>query len=284
MRTPISSKQRSWPIGWRVCVAALTAFFIFAPHLLVASMAQSEDTKGKKPAPMPPSEIEGVTSLLRPKIIYREKAKYTREGHDNLRHGTVELNVIFRTDGSISDFKVINGLPDGLTEKAIEAAKKIRFEPAIKNGQPVSVRGTIEFPFHLYDLGEKEISKILRNDFPMLSKETAQVMATAINKRGDRDTKKAWLYAQQCLENGASKLPRSEQEELTSLTLEAVRELDESNQKSFQKLMEKSRTEQLPDDLEIRILEIRLRGISKLPDEKRRRAEAVYSKAMTLGI
>ena len=80
-----------------------------------------------------------------------------------------------------------------------------------------------------------------------------------------------------------SKLPQSEQGELTSLTLEAVRGLDESDQKSFQKLMEKSKTEQLPDDLEIRILEIRLRGISRLPDEKRRRAYALYSKAVTLG-
>jgi hypothetical protein len=41
-------------------------------------------------------------------------------------------------------------LPDGLTEKAIEAAKKIRFNPAVKNGAPVSVRGQLEFSFNLY--------------------------------------------------------------------------------------------------------------------------------------
>src|SRR5262245_47743944 len=283
MRTPISTKQRPFPIGWQICAAAMIALFILAPHLLVTSMAQSEDINGKKTASMQPSAVEGATSSLRPKIIYREKAKYTKEGRDNLTHGTVELSVVFRADGSISDFKVVNGLADGLTENAIEAAKKIRFEPAIKNGQPVNVRATLEFAFHLYDLGEKEISKILRNDFPMLSKETAQMMATVIYKRGDSDTKKAWSFAQQCLENGASKIPQSEQGELTSLTLEAVRGLDESDQKSFQKLMEKSKTDQLPDDLEIRILEIRLRGISRLPDEKRRRAYALYSKAVTLG-
>jgi Gram-negative bacterial TonB protein C-terminal len=43
---------------------------------------------------------------------------------------------------------VIRGLPYGLTERAIEAAKKIRFNPAMENGQPVNVRGSLEFPFN----------------------------------------------------------------------------------------------------------------------------------------
>jgi outer membrane biosynthesis protein TonB len=40
-------------------------------------------------------------------------------------------------------------LPHGLTEKAIEAAKKIRFNPAVRDGQPVSVRGNLEYTFNL---------------------------------------------------------------------------------------------------------------------------------------
>jgi hypothetical protein len=135
----------------------------------------------------------------------------------------------------------------------------------------------------LYDLNEKSIHKMLRNDFPVLSKEAVQVMATVIYKRGDRDSDKAWRFAQQCLEKGVSKLPQSEQEELASLTLEAVRELDESGQQLYQKFMEKSKTEQLLDDQEMRMFEFRFRGISRLPDEKRRRAGALYNKAATLG-
>jgi Gram-negative bacterial TonB protein C-terminal len=53
-------------------------------------------------------------------------------------------------NGSITDIRVIRGLPDGLTEKAIEAAKKIRFIPAMCEGAPVSVRGSLEFVFNLY--------------------------------------------------------------------------------------------------------------------------------------
>jgi hypothetical protein len=42
------------------------------------------------------------------------------------------------------------GLPCGLTEAAIEAAKRIRFQPALRNGAPVSVRAQLEYNFALY--------------------------------------------------------------------------------------------------------------------------------------
>jgi TonB family protein len=94
--------------------------------------------------------IHQMTSSLRPKILYREKAQYTREARDNKVEGTVILNAVFGVDGQISDISVVQGLPHGLTENAIIAAKKIRFEPAMKDGRPVSVRGKLEFSFNLY--------------------------------------------------------------------------------------------------------------------------------------
>ena len=283
MRSTTSIKQRSYLISRQVCAVVLIALFVFASHPIAISMAQSADPKDKKPASTPPQAIEEHSLSLKPKITYREKAKYTVEARDNGIHGMVALNVVFRAEGSLSDIKVIKGLPYGLTEKAIDAARKIRFEPAIKDGQPVHVRGDIEFSFQLYDLDEKSIHKMLRNDFPVLSKEAVQAIAKLINKRGDRDSAEAWRFARQCLENGMSKLPQSEQEELKSLTLEAVRGLDETAQQFYQKLMEKSKTEQLSDYEEMRIIEFRFRGIARLPDEKRRRAEALYNKAATLG-
>src|SRR5262245_12869962 len=96
------------------------------------------------------NSIQPMTSSLRPTILYREKAQYTKEAKDNKVEGTVVLNTVFSVDGQISDIRVIRGLPHGLTENAIIAAKKIRFEPAMKDGRPVSVRGNIEFSFSLY--------------------------------------------------------------------------------------------------------------------------------------
>jgi TonB family protein len=94
--------------------------------------------------------VQPMTANLRPTILYKEKAKYTEEARQNKIQGTVVLNVIFTADGRITSIRVVRGLPDGLTEKAIEAAQKIRFNPAVKNGAPVSVRGNLEFSFNLY--------------------------------------------------------------------------------------------------------------------------------------
>jgi TonB family protein len=60
------------------------------------------------------------------------------------------LTIVFGADGRIKDIRTVRGLPDGLTESAIEAAQKIRFHPALLKGQPVSVRATLEFTFNLY--------------------------------------------------------------------------------------------------------------------------------------
>src|SRR5262249_43735141 len=94
--------------------------------------------------------IHQMSISLRPTILYREKAQYTREARDNKIEGKIVLSAVFSADGQISDIKVIQGLPDGLTENAIMAAKKIRFDPAMKDGQPVSVRGILEYTFNLY--------------------------------------------------------------------------------------------------------------------------------------
>jgi TonB family protein len=86
---------------------------------------------------------------VRPKILYREKAEYTQKARDRGIEGKVILLVVFQADGKITGIKVIQGLPDGLTEKAVEAAQKIRFEPAMKDGVPVNVRAKIDYNFSL---------------------------------------------------------------------------------------------------------------------------------------
>jgi protein TonB len=91
-----------------------------------------------------------MSASLMPTKIYMVKAKYTEEARRNKVRGTVVLNVVFTADGRISDIRVVSGLPYGLTVKAIEAAQRIRFQPAVQNGMPVSVRGNLEFKFDTY--------------------------------------------------------------------------------------------------------------------------------------
>jgi TonB family protein len=95
-------------------------------------------------------DIPWASARVKPTIVYKEKARYTEEAR--LRHvqGTVVLKATFTADGQITDISVIHGLPDGLTEKAIEAAHRIRFQPALRDGVPVSVRASLEYNFMLY--------------------------------------------------------------------------------------------------------------------------------------
>ncbi|HKX26258.1 MAG TPA: energy transducer TonB [Blastocatellia bacterium] len=93
---------------------------------------------------------QDVKDREKPVFLYKEKAKYTEQARLNKVQGTVELDVLFRADGTISNIRVVSGLPDGLTEKAVEAALRVRFQPAIKNGVPISVRGPLRFDFNLY--------------------------------------------------------------------------------------------------------------------------------------
>ena len=64
--------------------------------------------------------------------------------------GTVILRVVFSASGEVINIHAIKGLPAGLTEKAIAAAHLIRFVPASRNGQRVSVYMQLEYNFNLY--------------------------------------------------------------------------------------------------------------------------------------
>jgi tetratricopeptide (TPR) repeat protein len=91
-----------------------------------------------------------TTTSIRPTMLYREKARYTEEARQVKLSGTVVLQVIFRSDGAPVIQRVIEYLPYGLTLTAAQAASRIRFNPAIKDGAPVSTRGPLEFEFIIY--------------------------------------------------------------------------------------------------------------------------------------
>jgi TonB family protein len=85
--------------------------------------------------------------LTKPVVTQATKARYTEEARKEGIHGVVIISVVFGLDGKLSNYRVVKGLPYGLTASAIQAASLVRFEPAMCNGQPVAVRGTLEYSF-----------------------------------------------------------------------------------------------------------------------------------------
>ena len=89
-----------------------------------------------------------VTSKAR--VLEKPEPTYTESARKNQITGTVTLRAVFSAGGSVTNIHAVSGLPDGLTERAIAAAKSIRFVPATKDGHPVSMWMELQYNFNLY--------------------------------------------------------------------------------------------------------------------------------------
>jgi TonB family protein len=89
-----------------------------------------------------------VTSKAR--LLSKPEPQYTEEARKNQITGTVVLKCVFGSDGQVKNISVRSGLPNGLTEKAIAAARQIKFIPATKDGHQVSMWMQLEYNFNLY--------------------------------------------------------------------------------------------------------------------------------------
>jgi protein TonB len=92
----------------------------------------------------------GGGMLQRARVISKPEPQYTEDARRNQVTGTVVLRVVFASSGQVEQIRAVRSLPFGLTERAIAAARQIRFEPAKRNGQAVSVSMQLEYNFNLY--------------------------------------------------------------------------------------------------------------------------------------
>jgi TonB family protein len=89
-----------------------------------------------------------VTSKAR--LLSKPEPQYTEEARKNQITGTVTLKVVFSSNGQVTNIRTVSGLPYGLTERAIAAARQIKFVPATKDGHQVSMWMQLEYNFNLY--------------------------------------------------------------------------------------------------------------------------------------
>jgi TonB family protein len=101
-----------------------------------------------------PNEADRVYSspevTTRARVLSKPEPQYTEEARRNQITGTVILRVVFSRSGEVTNIRAIQTLSDGLTEKAMAAARRIRFVPATRNGQTVSMYMQLEYNFNLY--------------------------------------------------------------------------------------------------------------------------------------
>jgi TonB family protein len=90
---------------------------------------------------------DGVTA---PVPISKPEPPYTKEAKAAKIQGTVVLWVIVGADGVVKDAGITKALDPGLDQNAVNTIKTWKFKPAMKDGQPVPVRVTVEVSFKLY--------------------------------------------------------------------------------------------------------------------------------------
>jgi TonB family protein len=85
-----------------------------------------------------------------PRVIYQPEPEFSEEARKAKFQGICTLALVVGVDGRPSQIRVQSSLGMGLDEKAIEAVKNWKFEPAMKDGHPVPVAIAVEVDFHLY--------------------------------------------------------------------------------------------------------------------------------------
>jgi tetratricopeptide (TPR) repeat protein len=79
----------------------------------------------------------------------KPRPSFTDTARSNFTQGVVRLAVEFLADGKIGFMVPVQTLPDGLTENCRYVAKRIKFNPAQKDGKPVTTVGIVEFTFSI---------------------------------------------------------------------------------------------------------------------------------------
>jgi len=82
-------------------------------------------------------------------ITYKPNPVYTNEARQLRLEGEVLLEVMFGANGQLHVNRLVRGLGHGLDEAAIDAANKMRFKPALRNGQAVDSTAIVHVKFQL---------------------------------------------------------------------------------------------------------------------------------------
>lgn len=89
--------------------------------------------------------------ISEPKLIYAPEAEFSDEARRAKYQGVCLIQLIVDAQGNPRNLRVEQPLGMGLDQKALEAVRKYKFKPSLKDGRtPVPVMITVEVNFRLY--------------------------------------------------------------------------------------------------------------------------------------
>ena len=97
----------------------------------------------------PTGPIHVTSEVEKPERIAGPAPRYTEIARRARIQGIVRLEAIIDEQGHVVDIQVLSGLPMGLTDAAVEAARQWRYSPARLDGKPVAVYFNLAVQFEL---------------------------------------------------------------------------------------------------------------------------------------
>ena len=97
-----------------------------------------------------PGNAKPSKDVSRLKVVSKPPPRYTERARVSGIEGTVTLRVTFLASGGIGAITTVRGLPCGLTEQAIMAARKMKFVPKEANGVARTTTRPVSYTFKIY--------------------------------------------------------------------------------------------------------------------------------------
>ena len=117
------------------------------------SFSQRATAPTESSAPVQPAQdrpMSGKDVTIKARVLSKPEPTYSEAARRAGVTGTVVIKCVFGSDGEVRNLFVMRALGYGLTSRAVEAARKIKFTPASKDGRPVSMYMQLEYNFNLY--------------------------------------------------------------------------------------------------------------------------------------
>lgn len=117
--------------------------------------SQSAPNSDKKASPDETPPASGPEDSTRLEPLKTEKAIYPLQAQQRQLQGQVWVKILVSETGAVESVEVISGDPV-LADAAVDAVKKWKFKPFIKNGKPVKVSTKLPMDFAFVDQIHRE--------------------------------------------------------------------------------------------------------------------------------
>ncbi len=166
--------------------ASIRRLFIIAMVILpVAAQAQKAIQKNREEKCAGPIyTIQEVTRRAR--ITWPLDIKITEDARAHEVHGRIVVEAVLCRNSRVTDVRVTEGLPYGMTESALAAVRRLTFLPAEMNWHTVSQRQRFEFL-----INDSEIREVSPGDAAGRLVESVSVMG---NRRLSREEIFRWVH------------------------------------------------------------------------------------------